>query len=420
MKLFDQTLIVKRMLLVLFVFPMLIEAQLPFSVGYAYRDITPTDTAYIAGHSHNRIFTGVNDPIYVKAAVITNADHESIGILTFDCIGLLHPQLEDIRTLVHRRLPSFPVDHIVMSSSHTHSGPDVVGLWGPDVLSSGVDPVYMLQLIEYSANALVEAWQHRRPARAVYAMGVHGHEWVHNISEPEELDRALTVLQWMDEQNKNVLTISNFACHPTFLDAVNEGVSSDYVGGYYQRLDSIQQGGNMFIQGAIGGWVQPEHEDKTHVQAFYRGRELANEVNRLLGAATPLEGSNIRMLNSKFNLPLANLGFRMLSEAGVLTRQFGDSVITEVAYFEIGNAAFATHPGETTPALSQRTKELMSNDGPKFIIGLGMDALGYILKPYFFDPARAIPHAEYLCAVSVGPETETYLYNMLSQLITSD
>ena len=113
--------------------------------------------------------------------------------------------------------------------------------------------------------------------RLSYATTSHGEQWVYNISEPDELDRSLTSIQFKHD-GKNKLTMTNFACHPTFLDAVNDKVSSDYVGGYYREMNKKQGGGNMFIQGAIGGWVQPEHEEKTHSQAFFRGEELATKI----------------------------------------------------------------------------------------------------------------------------------------------
>jgi hypothetical protein len=50
-----------------------------------------------------------------------------------------------------------------------------------------------------------------------------------------------------------------------------------------------------------------------------------------------------------------------------------------VAWFSVGNAQFATHPGETSPAFSLQTKTLMKT-GPKFILGLGLDQLGYIIE----------------------------------------
>ena len=131
--------------------------ELPkFIVGFAERVITPTDTAFIAGHSHNRIFQGVNDDIYVKAAVIGN-DHNKVAILSFDCIGLLYPQLLEIRELVKQGNPEFPIENIVMTSTHTHSGPDVVGLWGKNLMHSGVDPKYMNDLISKAADAIISA-----------------------------------------------------------------------------------------------------------------------------------------------------------------------------------------------------------------------------------------------------------------------
>ena len=112
------------------------------SVGVSYRSITPDLGAFIAGYDNNRQFTGVHDSLYVKAMVLSDSER-SMAILVFDCIGMLHPTLVDIRKEVSSRIPTseFDVSNIVMTSTHTHSGPDVVGLWGPDHMTSGVDPV---------------------------------------------------------------------------------------------------------------------------------------------------------------------------------------------------------------------------------------------------------------------------------------
>jgi len=96
-----------------------------------------------------------------------------------------------------------------------------------------------------------------------------------------------------------------------------------------------------------------------------------------------------------------------------------DSVATEVAVFRIGNAYFATHPGETVPAMSLATKKMMQTDGPKFVMGLGMDAMGYILKPEFFDPEKKIPHAGYLCSMSAGKETAPMIMAVLTGIFAA-
>jgi hypothetical protein len=59
---------------------------------------------------------------------------------------------------------------------------------------------------------------------------------------------------------------------------------------------------------------------------------------------------------------------------------------------------------------------MMRTDGPKFILGLGMDAMGYILKPDFFDTTKKIPHANYLCSMSVGPQAMPLIMEILQEL----
>ncbi len=412
--------IIDRTLLILLMFTSVINiGRSQFYIGAAQRIITPTDTAYIAGHSHNRIFQGVHDDIYVKAAVISNGS-DLITLLTFDCIGLLYPQLLEIRKKVAETIPNFPIGHIVMSSTHTHSGPDVVGLWGPNQLTSGVDDHYMDFLIQQAYGSIIDAYNDMSPARGEYTQSTHGDDWVYNISEADELDRSLTALRFLADDGSTLLSLTNFACHPTFLDAVNEHVSSDYIGGYYAHADSLWGGVNMFLQGSIGGWVQPEYEEKNSNQAFYRGKGIAQELYKAFGSSKSLESSDIHLASTCLSLPVDNPNLKLLSQLKVVNRQFGDSVLTEIAYFNIGEASFATHPGETVPAMSKATKAMMTTPGPKFIMGLGMDALGYILKPSFFDTSARIPHSDYLCSVSLGVHTNEIIMDQLKQLIQAN
>jgi hypothetical protein len=181
-------------------------------------------------------------------------------------------------------------------------------------------------------------------------------------------------------------------------------------------MDQEWGGVNIFLQGAIGGWVQPEREPQTFEQAYKRGNELAILTRALLKKPSTLQGSQISFRSAVIQMPVNNPGFRQLAKAGVIKRDIDSTVTTEIAVFSIGNAMFATHPGETVPEMSLATRKLLNTNGPKFILGLSMDALGYIVKSYFFDPARKIPHAEYLCSMSVGPESSTIVMKTLAEL----
>ena len=132
-------------------------------VGASSASINPDVGAFIAGGRQDRPVTGIHDSIFVKSIVVSDADNH-FAILTFDCIGMLYPTLVEIRQAIALRIPvsQFDPNHIVMASSHTHSGPDVVGIWGANQISSGVDSVYMKAVVRKSVDVIVAAWANRK------------------------------------------------------------------------------------------------------------------------------------------------------------------------------------------------------------------------------------------------------------------
>jgi len=405
----------KLFILILFFQLQLTVTAQDFLAGAATRTINPEkDSLYLAGGKANRPFIDVHDNLYVKAMVVSNRNN-NITMLTFDCIGLLYPQLQAIRSRIKTELPAINPEHIVMSSTHTHSGPDVVGIWGKDLAHSGVNDKHMQLIVDRAVEAIKEATQARKPVSISFGSGSFGEDWVKNISEPGELDRSVSIIQLTDLNGKNIAMLTNFACHPTIMDDASTAASSDYVWGYYKYLDSAQGGVNMFLQGAIGGWIQPEGVPHTFDQANYYGTSLGKYVFEL--TKNKNASKNINFNSVKVDFPLSNPSFQMLSKAGIIKRDFGKTVSSEIAYFNIGDASFATHPGETCPALGLATKELMNNKGPKFVLGLSQDALGYIVKPSFFDLSKNIPHSEYLTGMSIGPATMGIILSNLKTLI---
>lgn len=405
----------KIFFLILFFLLQLTSTAQDFLAGAATRTINPEkDSLYLAGGKANRLFIDVHDNLYVKAVVLSNSNN-NLTILTFDCIGLLYPQLQEIRAKIKMELPTINAEHIVMSSTHTHAGPDVVGIWGKDLAHSGVNDKHMQLIVNRAVEAIKEATEARKPVSISYGTGSFGEDWVKNISEPSELDRSVSIIKFSDPNGKNIAMLTNFACHPTIMDDASTAASSDYVWGYYKYLDSAQGGVNMFLQGAIGGWIQPEGVPHTYDYANYYGSSLGKYAYEL--TKNKSTSKNIFFTSAKVNFPLANPSFQMLSKAGIIKRDFGKTVSSEIAYFTIGDACFATHPGESSPALSLATKSLMNNTGPKFILGLSQDALGYIVKPSFFDMSNKIPHSEYLTGMSIGPATMGIIFSTLQMLI---
>ena len=342
-----------------------------------------------------------------------------MAIVVIDCIGLLYPEVQRIQELASAGVDGLvlPPERIVVTSTHTHSGPDVVGIWGPEQTISGRDPDYIDFLVKTAAQQIVRAAEQLQPVSGRFGQSGFGEEWVSNICEPEEVDRTLSVLQFRNAENVPVVTLTNFACHPTFFDGVHDVVSADYVGGYYRQMRTTIPGTHLFLQGAIGGWVQPDKGDRSFELGFRRGEELAQTVTTLLAGSEQLRGKGIAFRTKELRMPVANPGWQQLSQLGIIDRSITDGVTTRMAWFRIGEAQFITHPGETPPAYSLIARDLMNtSSGPKMIMGLTYDALGYILKPiYFEEPAP--PHAGYLTGMSVGPAAGPLVVRTMEELI---
>ncbi len=383
--------------------------------GVSVASINPSIGAFIAGDDQNRTFTGIHDSLYAKAIVLS-AGESQVAIVTLDCIGLLYPEVCRIREKT-AALCGFPKERIVVSSTHTHAGPDVVGIWGQDYQHSGVDSVYLNFLVNTAARQIQKALQNQQIATASVSISTFGEPWVQNICQ-EEIDRTLSVLQFKNSSGKSIATLVNFACHPTFMDAITSEVSADYVHGYYQTLKQATGGEALFLQGAIGGWVQPEDGEGSFDKAFQRGSELANATLKAMTQARLLKSNDIQFRNKEVRFPVENEGWKQLSAIGTIKRPIQDSVSTELSWFSLGEVHFVTHPGETAPFYALETKKLIGSQ-PTFILGLGNDALGYIVKPSFFEN-KSLPHAEYLTSMSVGKPTGPLMMQYLKALIPAD
>lgn len=385
--------------------------------GAASTVVSPAPGAFIAGDARNRRFTGVHDPLFARALYLSDGT-TALALVVVDNIGLTHPDIEHMRRRAVELAgdPALTPQRVVVSSTHTHSGPDVVGLWGEHELSSGRDPAYVDALVEAVATQVAAAAAARRPVTARVASGDHDLDWVQNVSEPGLLDRRVTVLQFVADDGAPVATLTNFACHPTVLDAVFDQVSSDYVGGFYARMGERVGGEHLFLQGAIGGWVQPDKTGRGVALAERYGASVAETALALLEGAQPLTAPTIRFASRRFEIPLENPGFLALLDAGVLERPLREGhIATEAAWFAVGEVEFLTHPGETSPAHSLSSRSLLGAEH-SMVLGLTLDALGYILKPEYFEAGATFPSADYLTATSVGPEAAPRLLAVLEAL----
>ena len=105
------------------------------TVGFGETDITPAvgkQPVFLAGFGQNRKATSVHDPLFARALVLADGEVK-VALVSVDVVGLFLPFVESVR----EKLPGFK--YVLVSATHNHEGPDTLGLWGPNPLSSGVD-----------------------------------------------------------------------------------------------------------------------------------------------------------------------------------------------------------------------------------------------------------------------------------------
>ena len=78
-------------------------------------------TVQIPGQGYMRVSEGIMDPLYATALAIDGGEGQGTVIfLSVDNIAVRF--IEPIRELIKKKDPTVPVDTLVMSATHTHTG----------------------------------------------------------------------------------------------------------------------------------------------------------------------------------------------------------------------------------------------------------------------------------------------------------
>lgn len=112
----------------------------PLRVGFTRAKINPDLSdpqrpVYLAGFGQNRRASSIHDDLWAIACVVDDG-YARLGIVALDAIGIFHDDVVRVRQRLSKDLR---LDYIVVCSTHNHSMPDLLGLWGPNPLRSGVD-----------------------------------------------------------------------------------------------------------------------------------------------------------------------------------------------------------------------------------------------------------------------------------------
>lgn len=406
-----------------------LEGEGPYLAGAAKVPITPEvsgregEEVWLAGYGPGRAATGIHDDLWARAVVI-RAGGATVAIVAVDLIGLFHPEVIAIRKGID---PSSGVDYVVVSSTHTHSGPDTIGLWGPSRTRTGVRDEYLGKVREAVIDAVETAASDLQVATLIFARHDLDPEGILRDSrKPVVMDPVLSVCEARRRGGGAIATLVNWSCHPEVLDAGNTRITSDFPHALREAVEEGMPdrglaglgGVCLFLPGSIGGLQTPlgvPMRDRTggflpeasFEKARALGERLAAEALLALrrDGADVFRAGRLRARARTVLVPLQNLAFQVASKTGVIRRGSveGRKVRTEVGLVEVGPVPFLLLPGEVYPEIvvggiqspsgqdfSLPPQEVPPigdalGDGVRFVIGLANDEIGYLIPKSEWD-----------------------------------
>jgi len=376
----------------------------PIRAGFSKKDITPKRFSWVAGYMPPHPALSIKDRLWVKSLAMQDKNGNQVVIVSCDIIGLLPDEIDNIFSQVK----AVSKDKIFLSATHTHSGPDTIGLWG------GKNKLYMETLRVKIAEAIDESIKEMRKASFRFGQGefsgrANGRD--ENPADPMVSVLQVLISQKSDVKKESLITLVNFACHPDVVQGLQ--ISADYPYFLSERLRMRLGSETMFIPAAIGG-VQPEGDRKELLSYRVRtlGEDLADAVVAIMRRPKKIQNADISVLKIKISAPFENT--KDLAKAvkfGLVTNLSNErnEVVAEVGKITIGPLKFFTVPGELFPKIWLRVK---MHDENCMIFGLTNGEFGYIMLPEDFYSGKHNYHA----GVSVGPIFGQRIYEAMKKL----
>ena len=390
--------------------------------GFARIDVTPAVPVKLAGYGAAflsedfcRWSTGVHDPLYAHAMAVEDRHGTAVILIVLDNVGTITNEIVEIQAGVAREL-GIEARQVVVASTHTHHGPDTIGLWGVIVPpATGRQEDVIDEMVQGAIRAGVNAWRARVPARFEYGAGEESRIHFNKVFfDPDRmLDSTLTVLAAYDADDRIIGSVMNWAAHPTLMPEGNTLISSDYPGAYYRQMSEELGGIHLFVNGAIGasiqalavedGWLKWLLQNATWEDVEDMGRLLAEDAMDLLKQGTPVDDPAIWLFETRdVKLRVENIFFRLITEVGLIPREVppvGQKGTTFMTTFAIGPVTFGSMPGEYVPDYSFEIRDILGGQA-QVIIGMGMDWIGYAITPEQYD------NPAYLYENSLCPSSE--------------
>ena len=268
-----------------------------WSAGFAKADITPRQSMWLAGYAaRTRPSEGTIHPLWLKALALQDAHGHRTVFVASDLLGLPRPMAETIRKEADRRY-GLKRSELMLTSSHTHSGPVLEGTLTDcyPLTENDRQPIreYSRLLEKTAVDAIGVALSSLRPVLLKTGQGETGFAANRRNNKEQEgarrleaglalagpVDHTVPVLALQDESGKTVGMVFGYACHNTTLDSYRW--CGDYAGFAQIELEKRFPGAMAFFYSGCGADQNPIPRRSLELCQKY-GEMLARAVEEVL------------------------------------------------------------------------------------------------------------------------------------------
>lgn len=282
----------------------------PLLAGAASIDITPTKSLHLFGYPHvERYSTGVHDPLMASALYLRGDEGEAV-FLANDIIFIPKTLAASARHRINEAT-GIPLESILISATHTHSGPGTVRYASneADPTVPAPDDDYLRQLEDGIVQAACHSVEQKEPAELGLAVA-DGSCVGGNRRDPAGPSHPNVPVLMVRARQTNTHLAAMMICsvHPTVLHENSTLVSGDFPGLARRYLQRNTLGESCVVLHHLGasGNQSPRHvvRETTFAEAERLGEELGKAVNAAIATIEYLDSITIQSGRAEVQLPL--------------------------------------------------------------------------------------------------------------------
>ncbi len=256
--------------------------------GVAIINVTPQKPMFLHGYPHvERISEGIHDPLYASALILDDGETQ-IGFCAVDVIFISREITERVRERV-QAATGIPGQNLMVSASHTHSGPVTFSDIFYDPVVPKADSEYISYLVDKLVQVYVEAFQNKRACKVAITTADGSGVGGNRRSVTDAVNPEIPVLVLKDVETDRIFALSTIYCmHPTVLHEDSKLYSADFPG-YTREYIKRELGDDVILLYHTGpaGNQSPRHFiksntfDESQRLGFMLGERIVERVRQL-------------------------------------------------------------------------------------------------------------------------------------------